>query len=97
MSETTETTAPTKQRKVRQGRVVSDKMQQTIVVQVKRRIRHPLYKMVVTRAKKFYAHDPEGTAKVGDVVNIRETRPLSKLKRWELVEVVDPAQAVSAR
>ena len=91
-----ETTARVKQLKVRQGRVVSDKMQQTIVVQVKRRIRHPKYKKVVTRAKKFYAHDPEGKAKVGDVVNIRETRPLSKLKRWELIEIVDPSQAISA-
>ena len=78
-------------RKEREGEVVSDKMDKTIVVRVDRRFRHPLYKKVMTRSKKFYAHDAEGTAKTGDVVKIRETRPLSKLKRWELVEVVRQA------
>jgi small subunit ribosomal protein S17 len=80
-----------KQRKERQGKVVSDKMEKTIVVRVDRRFRHPLYKKVVTRSKKLYAHDAEGAAKTGDVVKIRETRPLSKLKHWELVEVVRQA------
>ena len=77
-----------KNRKEREGEVVSDKMDKTIVVRVDRRFRHPLYKKVMTRSKKLYAHDAQGTAKTGDVVKIRETRPLSKLKRWELVEVV---------
>ena len=83
MSETTE-----KHRKQRQGEVVSNKADKTIVVKVKRRVRHPLYKKVVTRWKKFYAHDEKNSAKIGDAVRIQECRPLSKLKRWELVEVV---------
>ena len=91
MSETSE---QQKNRKEREGEVVSDKMDKTIVVRVDRRFRHPLYKKVLTRSKKFYAHDAEGTAKTGDVVKIRETRPLSKLKRWDLVEVVRQATTV---
>ena len=83
-----------KNRKEREGEVVSDKMDKTIVVRVDRRFRPPLYKKVLMRSKKFYAHDAEGTAKTGDVVIIRETRPLSKLKRWELVEVVRQAATV---
>jgi len=83
-----------KNRKEREGEVVSDKMDKTIVVRVDRRFRHPLYKKVMTRSKKLYAHDAQGTAKTGDVVKIRETRPLSKLKRWELVEVVRQAATV---
>ena len=83
-----------KNRKEREGEVVSDKMDKTIVVRVDRRFRHPLYKKVLTRSKKFYVHDAEDTAKTGDVVKIRETRPLSKLKRWELVEVVRQAATV---
>ena len=83
-----------KNRKEHEGEVVSDKMDKTIVVRVDRRFRHPLYKKVMTRSKKFYAHDAEGAAKTGDVVKIRETRPLSKLKRWELVEVVRQAVTV---
>jgi small subunit ribosomal protein S17 len=63
-------------------------MAKTIVVQVTRRVPHPLYKRIVTRRKKFYAHDAEGAANVGDVVRIVESRPLSKLKRWTLAEVV---------
>jgi small subunit ribosomal protein S17 len=70
------------------GPVVSTKMQKTIVVQVSRRVPHPLYKRIVTKHKKFYAHDEEGTAHVGDIVRIVECRPLSKLKRWKLEEVV---------
>tara|TARA_Y100000588_G_scaffold66035_1_gene66216 strand:- start:1107 stop:1364 length:258 start_codon:yes stop_codon:yes gene_type:complete len=77
-----------KHRKQRKGKVVSDKADKTIVVKVERRIRHPLYKKVVTRVKKFYAHDEQNIAKVGDAVRIQECRPLSKIKRWELVEVV---------
>tara|TARA_B100000427_G_C15512334_1_gene596793 strand:+ start:1351 stop:1608 length:258 start_codon:yes stop_codon:yes gene_type:complete len=77
-----------KHRKQRLGEVVSNNADKTIVVRVKRRLRHPLYKKVVTRYKKFYAHDEQNAAKVGDEVRIQECRPLSKLKRWELVEVV---------
>ena len=77
-----------KHRKQRRGEVVSDKGNKTIVVQVKRRARHPLYKKVISHYKKFYAHDPENAAKVGDEVCIQECKPVSKLKRWDLVEVV---------
>jgi small subunit ribosomal protein S17 len=75
-------------RKERVGEVIASKMAKTIVVRVERRFRHPKFKKVVTGYKKFYAHDEKGDAKVGDHVRIAETRPLSKLKRWRLVEVV---------
>src|SRR6202451_2976825 len=75
-------------RKERQGKVISNKMAKTIVVQVQRRFPHPQYKKVITAYSKFYAHDEKSEAKVGDVVLIQETRPLSKLKRWRLIEVV---------
>ena len=75
-------------RKERQGEVISNKMAKTIVVRVQRRFPHPQYKKVVTAYSKFYAHDEKGEAKVGDVVLIEETRPLSKLKRWRLTQVV---------
>ncbi len=74
--------------KERIGQVVSDKMAKTIVVQVERRVPHPRYGKIVRVLKKFYAHDEERKAKTGDRVVIRETRPLSKTKRWELVEVL---------
>ena len=77
---------PNKQRKV--GQVVSTKMAKTIVVEVTRRVRHPLYKRIVQQRKKFYAHDETGEARYGDVVRIVESRPLSKLKRWALEAVV---------
>ena len=70
------------------GEVVSTKMAKTIVVQVSRRVPHPLYKRVLTKRKKFYAHDEKSEAQLGDVVRIIESRPLSKLKRWTLGEVV---------
>ena len=70
------------------GEVVSTKMAKTIVVQVTRRVPHPLYKRIVTKRNKFYAHDEQETAKVGDVVRIIESRPLSKTKRWALGEVI---------
>ncbi|MEK7751370.1 MAG: 30S ribosomal protein S17 [Acidobacteriota bacterium] len=76
------------------GEVVSAKMQKTIVVEVTRRVPHPLYKRIVTKRKRFYAHDENRTAKVGDVVRIVECRPLSRLKRWELGEVVRRAVQV---
>ena len=70
------------------GQVVSTKMQKTIVVEVEMRKAHPKYKRVMKTNKKFYAHDEQNTARVGDMVRIRETRPLSKLKRWNLEEIV---------
>ncbi len=76
-------------RKERVGRVVSNKMAKTLIVEVERRWPHPVYGKVVREQKRFYAHDEKGDAKVGDTVRISETRPLSKLKRWRLVAVVD--------
>jgi len=76
-------------RKERVGEVVSNKMTKTIVVRVERRFRHPRYKKVVTSYKKLYAHDEKSEARVGDQVRIQETRPLSRLKHWRLVAVVD--------
>lgn len=76
------------------GEVVSAKMTKTIVVQVTRRVPHPLYKRIVTHRKKFYAHDEAQTARVGDVVRIIESRPLSRLKRWTLGEVLRRAPQV---
>lgn len=70
------------------GEVVSTKMQKTIVVEVEMRKAHPKYRRVMKTSKKFYAHDEQNTARVGDMVRIRETRPLSKLKRWSLEEIV---------
>ena len=79
-------------RKTRVGTVVSAKQDKTLVVQVDRRTAHPLYKKVVTRSKKYYAHDEKNEAGKGDVVRIQETKPLSKLKRWRLVEIVRKAE-----
>ena len=75
-------------RKVQVGEVVSTKMQKTIVVEVTRKFAHPLYGRVISKDKKFYAHDEKNEARQGDVVSIQETRPLSKLKRWRLLEIV---------
>ena len=75
-------------RKTRVGTVVSDKMNKTIVVEYIARVPHPKFKKIVKKSKKFYAHDEKSEAKVGDRVRITETRPLSKLKRWRLVEVL---------
>src|ERR1700678_2086093 len=83
------TPARTGIRKERVGEVISNKMTKTIVVRVERRFPHPRYKKVVTGYSKFYAHDEKSEAKVGDKVLIRETRPLSKLKRWRLTQVVE--------
>ena len=79
------------------GEVVSIKMTKTIIVQVSRRVPHPLYKRIITKRKKFYAHDEESRAKLGDVVRIIECRPLSKLKRWRLGEVVRRAAQVAVQ
>ena len=82
-------------RKERLGEVISNKMAKTIVVRVERRFPHPRYKKVVTGYKKFYAHDEKSEAKVGDRVRIQETRPLSKMKRWRLMEVVERTAGVT--
>ena len=82
-------------RKQRVGEVISNKMTKTIVVRVQRRFPHPKFKKVVTGYKKFYAHDEKAEAKVGDTVRIEETRPLSKLKRWRVVEVVERGSGVA--
>ena len=79
-------TAPRRNEKV--GNVVSTKMSKTIVVEIEMRKAHPKYKRVMKSNKKFYAHDEQNSARVGDMVRIRETRPLSKLKRWQLEEIV---------
>ena len=94
MAETTNSsTAETrKRRKTRVGKVVSDKMQKTVVVAIERRVPHPVYGKMVTRTKRLKAHDEENTAKTGDTVRIAETRPLSKDKRWRVVEIVDRAR-----
>lgn len=91
MSEQTESTR--KNKKI--GQVVSTKMTKTIVVEVSRRVSHPFYKRVVTRRKKFYVHDEESSAKLGDTVRIVESRPISRLKRWRLDEVMRRAAQVS--
>ena len=77
-------------RKERVGEVVSNKMTKTVVVRVERRFRHAKFNKVVTAFTKFYAHDEKSVAKVGNLVRIQETRPLSRLKRWRLVEVLNP-------
>jgi small subunit ribosomal protein S17 len=82
-------------RKVRLGEVISNRMTKTIVVRVERRFPHPRFKKVVKGYKKFYAHDEKGDAKVGDRVRIEETRPLSKLKRWRLVEIIERSPGVT--
>jgi small subunit ribosomal protein S17 len=81
-------------RKVRVGKVVSDKMDKTIVVAVEERVKHPLYGKTIRRTKKFKAHDERNEAKIGDTVRIMETRPLSKEKRWRLVEIVEKAVVI---
>lgn len=93
-----ETTAPaqkavrTTHRKTRIGRVVSDKMEKSIVVLIEQRIAHPIYKKIFKQSKKYVAHDENQDAKTGDLVRIMETRPISKRKRWRLVEVVERAK-----
>lgn len=76
-------------RKIRVGKVVSNKMQKSIVVAIERRVPHPKYKKYYTRTTKFMVHDEQQQASVGDVVKIMETRPLSKRKRWRLVEILE--------
>ena len=97
MAETTTTTseATRAKRKERVGEVISNKMTKTIIVRVERRFPHPTYKKVVTGYKKLYAHDEKSEAKVGDRVRLEETRPISKTKRWRLVEVVERSSGVA--
>ncbi len=87
-SDTTERNA----RKTRIGMVVSDKMTKTVVVSIERRVQHPVYGKMVRRTKKLKAHDEQNEAKTGDTVRIMETRPLSKDKRWRLVEIIERAR-----
>lgn len=88
MSDNNTATVPVRgHKKERVGEVISNKMTKTIVVRVQRRFPHPQFKKVVTQYSKFYAHDEKSLAKVGDLVRIQECRPLSKMKRWRLVEV----------
>ena len=94
MAETAQ--APASRRNEKVGNVVSTKMQKTIVVEVEMRKAHSKYKKIMKSSKKFYAHDEQGTAKLGDVVKIEETRPLSKLKRWQLKDVIRRAAQVAA-
>lgn len=89
-----QTAAKTANKNEKVGEVISTKMAKTIVVEVTRRVPHPIYKRIVNKRKKFYAHDEEQTAKVGDVVRIVECRPLSRLKRWQLQNVLRRAVQV---
>lgn len=90
--ETTQGTEARNARKVRTGKVVSDKMEKTVVVAIERRVKHPVYGKMMTRTKKLKAHDEENSAKLGDTVRIMETRPLSKDKRFRVVEIVERAR-----
>ena len=97
MAETTATSTEKipGRRKTLIGKVVSTKMAKTIVVEVRRQKAHPFYKRVVARTRRFYAHDEDGTAHLGDFVKLEETRPLSKLKRWKLKEIVQRAAQIA--
>jgi small subunit ribosomal protein S17 len=93
MAEMTKETATERNaRKSRIGKVVSDKMQKTVVVAIDRRVQHPVYGKMVRKTTRLKAHDEENSAKTGDTVRIMETRPLSKDKRWRVVEIVERAR-----
>jgi small subunit ribosomal protein S17 len=94
MADTNKTNAASERatRKTRVGLVVSDKMEKTVVVAIERRVPHPVYGKMMTRTTRLKAHDEENTAKAGDTVRIMETRPMSKDKRWRLVEIVSRAR-----
>lgn len=79
-------------RKTRTGKVLSNKMDKTVVVSVETTARHPLYSKTVRRQRKYYAHDEDNTCRIGDTVRIAEARPMSKLKRWRVVDVVEKAR-----
>lgn len=93
--EQTNAAAERSNRKERVGEVIANKMAKTIIVRVERRFPHPKFKKVITGYKKFYAHDEKSEAKVGDRVRIQETRPLSKTKRWRLVEIIERGAEVT--
>ncbi len=80
--------------KTKIGTVVSNKMEKSIVVSVQRKVQHPMYKKYITKTKKFMAHDPENTCNIGDTVKIIETRPMSRRKRWRLLEVLERVEKV---
>ena len=94
MTETTSTVVADARnaRKVREGIVVSNKMNKTIVISIVERVRHPKYAKFVSRTKKLYAHDEANDAQIGDRVRVMETRPMSKQKRWRLIEVLERAK-----
>ena len=92
MTETTATTPARARRKVREGIVVSDKMNKTVVVVVEDRVKHPLYGKVMRRTSRLKAHDENNSAGIGDRVSIMETRPLSATKRWRVVEILERAK-----
>ena len=92
MSERSSSTKERGRRKVRTGVVVSDATDKTVLVRMERQIRHPLYKKIVRRSAKLAAHDEKNEAHVGDTVRLVETRPLSKTKRWRVVEIVERAK-----
>jgi len=94
MAETQQNTtaAPRAARKTRLGLVVSDKMEKTVVVSIERRVQHPVYGKMVRRTKRLKAHDEQNEAKTGDTVRIMETRPMSRDKRWRVVEIVERAR-----
>ena len=96
MADTTAAPA-TGKRKTQIGNVASSRMNKTIVVEVTRKKAHPMYGRVVAHTKKFYAHDEDNTAHAGDVVKIEETRPLSKTKRWRLVEIIKKAHSAEEK
>ena len=95
MAEATSTRKDSR-RKTLLGEGVSTRMQKTIIIEVQRKKRHPLYNRIVARSRRFYAHDEQGEAHQGDIVRVEETRPLSKLKRWRLIEIVRRAAIVPA-
>ena len=90
--QSTATIAERARRKVRTGVVVSDTMDKTVLVRIDRKVTHPLYRKTVRRSSKFAAHDEQNEAHVGDTVRVMETRPISKSKRWRVVEIVDRAK-----
>jgi small subunit ribosomal protein S17 len=92
VTESTATSKPRGRRKVREGLVVSDKMDKTVVVQIEDRVKHPLYGKVMRRTSKLKAHDEQNSCGIGDRVLLMETRPLSATKRWRVVEIVEKAK-----
>ena len=92
IAENAEKTVHRASRKTRVGLVVSDKMEKTVVVSIERRVQHPVYGKMIRRTKKLKAHDETNDAKTGDTVRIMETRPMSKDKRWRVVEIVERAR-----